>query len=73
MFFLLYITIGSVSSELRDLEAKRQRLQSEVSTFTHKIDQLKIDLLRQQTELDRLKLSVEQVTVRKRMVCAYIL
>lgn len=58
-----YLIVGSVSSELRDLEAKRQRLQSEVSTFTHKIDQLKMDLLRQQTELDRLKLSVEQVTL----------
>lgn len=57
---------GSVSSELRDLEAKRQRLQSEVSTFTHKIDQLKMDLLRQQTELDRLQLSVEQAQVAHR-------
>lgn len=52
---------GSVSSELRDLENKRQRLQAEVATHAHRIDQLKLDLLHQQTELDRLKLSVEQV------------
>uniref|UniRef100_A0A1B6CK88 glucuronosyl-galactosyl-proteoglycan 4-alpha-N-acetylglucosaminyltransferase n=1 Tax=Clastoptera arizonana TaxID=38151 RepID=A0A1B6CK88_9HEMI len=54
---------GSVSTELRDLEAKRQRLLAEVTAFTHKIEQLKMDLLRQQTELDKLKLSVEQAQV----------
>ncbi|KAL1140802.1 hypothetical protein AAG570_000730 [Ranatra chinensis] len=57
---------GSVSTELRDLEAKRQRLQSEVVSFSHKIDQLKSELMRQQAELNRLKLSVEQARVAQR-------
>lgn len=55
------VLIGSVSNELRDLEAKRQKLQSEVVTFTHKIEVLKTELNRQQTELNKLKLSVQQV------------
>lgn len=50
-----------MSTELRDLESKRQRLQAEISTLTHKIESLKLELQRQQSELDRLKLSVEQV------------
>lgn len=57
---------GSVSTELRDLEAKRQRLQSDVVTFTHKIEQLKSELGRQQSELDRLKLSVQQAQVAQK-------
>lgn len=56
------IISGSVSTELRDLEAKRQRLTADISSLTHKIESLKLDLFRQQTELERLKLSVEQVT-----------
>ncbi|XP_039296108.1 exostosin-3 [Nilaparvata lugens] len=51
---------GSVSSELRDLESKRQRLQTAVASFTQKIDQLNMELLHQQNELDRVKLSVQQ-------------
>ncbi|XP_073971807.1 exostosin like glycosyltransferase 3 [Rhodnius prolixus] len=57
---------GSVSNELRDLEAKRQKLQSEVVTFTHKIEVLKTELNRQQTELNKLKLSVQQAQVAQR-------
>ncbi|XP_054272009.1 exostosin-3-like [Macrosteles quadrilineatus] len=57
---------GSVSTELRDLEAKRQRLTADISSLTHKIESLKLDLLRQQTELERLKLSVEQAQVAHR-------
>lgn len=56
----------SVSNELRDLEAKRQRLQVEVSSFTQKIDDLKQDLLHQQTDLDRLKISVVQAQAAQR-------
>ncbi|XP_020281923.1 exostosin-3 isoform X2 [Pseudomyrmex gracilis] len=56
----------SVSNELRDLGAKRQRLQSEVSSLTQKIDELKQELLHQQTDLDRLKISVEQAQVAQR-------
>ncbi|XP_046392501.1 exostosin-3 [Ischnura elegans] len=57
---------GSVSLELRDLEARRQRLQSEVVTYSQRIDELKGELLRQQTELERLKISVEQAQVARR-------
>lgn len=56
----------SVSNELRDLGAKRQRLQSEVNSLTQKIDELKQELLHQQTDLDRLKISVEQAQVAQR-------
>ncbi|KAJ9588546.1 hypothetical protein L9F63_018084, partial [Diploptera punctata] len=51
---------GSVSAELRDLEAKRQRLQLEVVGFTQRIDELKLELIHQQTELERLKISVDR-------------
>lgn len=57
---------GSVSTELRDLEAKRQRLQSDVASLTHKIEQLKSELNRQQSELNRLKLSVQQAQVAQK-------
>lgn len=53
--------VGSVSTELRDLEAKRQKLQSEIASYSHKIDLLKSELNRHQAELNRLKLSVIQV------------
>lgn len=56
----------SVSNELRDLEAKRQRLQMEVTSFTQRIDELKQELLHQQTDLDRLKISVVQAQVAQR-------
>lgn len=56
----------SVSNELRDLENKRQRLQVEVSSFTQRIDNLKQDLLHQQTDLDRLKISVVQAQAAQR-------
>ena len=65
----LITTTGSVSTELRDLEAKRQRLQSEVVSFSHKIEQLKSELLRQQADLNRLKLSVEQVCFTLLPIC----
>ncbi|EFN78322.1 exostosin-3 [Harpegnathos saltator] len=56
----------SVSNELRDLSAKRQRLQVEVNSLAQKIDELKQELLHQQTDLDRLKISVEQAQVAQR-------
>lgn len=58
---MLFSFPGSVSIELRDLESKRQRLQLEVVGFTQRIDELKLELIHQQTELERLKISVEQV------------
>lgn len=51
---------GSVSAELRELESKRQKLQQELASQGARIDLVKQDHLRQQTELDRLKISVEQ-------------
>lgn len=56
----------SVSNELRDLEAKRQRLQMEVGSLSQRIDELKQELLHQQTDLDRLKISVVQAQVAQR-------
>ncbi|XP_053693741.1 exostosin-3 [Sabethes cyaneus] len=54
---------GTVSLELRDLEARRQKLQSDIGLYNQKIDELKQELGRQQTELERLKISVEQAQV----------
>lgn len=57
---------STVSTELRELEAKRQKLQSDISNYNSKIDDLKQELSRQQTELNRLKISVEQAQVAQR-------
>lgn len=57
---------GSVSSELRDMESKRQKLQLELTSYARHIEQLKQDLVHQQTELNRLKISVEQAQVAQR-------
>lgn len=57
---------STVSTELRDLESKRQKLQSDISSYNAKIDELKQELSRQQTELNRLKISVEQAQVAQR-------
>lgn len=50
-----------MSAELRELEAKRQKLQLELTSQSTKIEVLKQELQRHQTDLDRLKISVEQV------------
>lgn len=57
---------GSVSSELREMEHKRQRLLSEIQLYTKNIEQLKSELAHQQTELTKLKISVEQAQVAQR-------
>ncbi|XP_063696402.1 exostosin-3 [Culicoides brevitarsis] len=57
---------GTVSIELRELEARRQKLQSDISLYSQRIDDLKQELQKQQTELDRLKISVEQAMVAQR-------
>lgn len=62
----LYRIKGSVSSELRDMEHKRQKLQQDIQLYTKNIEQLKAELLHQQTELNRLKISVEQAQVAQR-------
>lgn len=58
----LYRIKGSVGLELRDLEAKRQRLQLEIAALNQRIDELKTEYLHQQLDLERLKISVQQVT-----------
>ncbi|XP_011184654.1 exostosin-3 isoform X2 [Zeugodacus cucurbitae] len=57
---------STVSVELRELESRRQKLQSEIGKYNQKIEDLKQDLLREQTELERLKISVEQAQVAQR-------
>lgn len=52
--------------ELRELESRRQKIQSDISIYNQKIDELKQDMSRQQSELDRLKISVEQAKVAQR-------
>ena len=56
----------SVSNELRDLESKRRRLHADVSSLTQQIDELKQELLHQQMDLDRLKISVIQAQAAQR-------
>lgn len=48
------------------MESRRQKLQTDISIYNQKIDEIKQDLMRQQTELDRLKISVEQAQVAQR-------
>lgn len=55
-----------MSVELRELESRRQKLQSDISQYNQKIEELKQELLREQTELERLKISVEQAQVAQR-------
>ncbi|XP_053964618.1 exostosin-3 [Anastrepha ludens] len=57
---------NTVSVELRELESRRQKLQSDIGRYNQKIEDLKQDLLREQTELERLKISVEQAQVAQR-------
>jgi len=59
----LFLYPGSVSLELRDLEGRRHALQAEVGAYNQKIDDLKTTLVKHQTDLERLKISVEQVTI----------
>ncbi|XP_055839540.1 exostosin-3 [Episyrphus balteatus] len=57
---------NTVSIELRELESRRQKLQSDIGKYNQKIEDLKQELLREQTELERLKISVEQAQVAQR-------
>ncbi|KAL0281347.1 UNVERIFIED_CONTAM: hypothetical protein PYX00_002359 [Menopon gallinae] len=57
---------GSVNMELRDIEAKRQKLQLEAASLTQKNDEIKAEILHQQMELERLKLSVQQAEVAQK-------
>lgn len=57
---------SSVSLELINIEARRQKIQMDIGLYTQRIDELKQELSHQQTELDRLKVSVEQAMVSQR-------
>ncbi|KAG8199824.1 hypothetical protein JTE90_000912 [Oedothorax gibbosus] len=50
----------SVSDELRDLESRRQKMQSDISLLSQRMEDLKGDYTHQQVELERLRMSVEQ-------------
>ncbi|KAL1473759.1 hypothetical protein MTO96_038486 [Rhipicephalus appendiculatus] len=50
----------SVSTELRDLEKKRQRLQAEIFTLTQSVEESKRGYTKNRLELDRIKLSLKQ-------------
>lgn len=50
----------SVSTELRDLEKKRQRLQAEIFTLTQRVEESKRGYIQNRLELDRIKLSLKQ-------------
>ncbi|CAG9814496.1 unnamed protein product [Phaedon cochleariae] len=54
---------GSVLSELRDIEKKRQQYKQEIQSYAKNIEELKLELSHQQTSLNRLKISVEQAQV----------
>ncbi|GFQ71601.1 exostosin-like 3 [Trichonephila clavata] len=62
---MIHIKI-SVSDELRDLESKRQKLQSDISILTQRMEDLKVDYTHLQVELDRLRVSVEQAQYAQR-------
>lgn len=56
----------SVNNELRDLEAKRQSLHSQLSVLGLKIEELKAEAEHKVIELDRLKLSIKQAEMSYR-------
>ncbi|XP_042902881.1 exostosin-3 [Parasteatoda tepidariorum] len=58
----------SVSNELRELESRRQKLQSDISILTQRMEDLKVDYSRQQVDLDRLRISVEQAQYAQKEV-----
>lgn len=57
----LNIFIASVNNELRNIEGKRQKLLSEITINHQKIEDAKAELVRQEVELEKLKISVKQV------------
>ena len=52
----------SVSTELRDLEQKRNQLQNDIQSATARVTALRQEETRLNTELERLKMSVDQVS-----------
>ena len=56
----------SVRTELRGLEQKRAGMLDEIQTLSSRIEQLRQESGRERTELERLRVSVEQVKVQQR-------
>jgi len=57
----MFYFLDSVNNELRNIEGKRQKLLSELASNHKKIEDSKAELIRQETELEKLKISVKQV------------
>jgi len=55
--------LDSVNNELRNIEGKRQKLLSELALNHKKIEDSKAELVRQEAELEKLKMSVKQVNI----------
>lgn len=60
---ILTYFLGSVNNELRNIEGKRQKLLSELALNHKKIEDAKAELIRQEAELEKLKISVKQVSL----------
>ncbi|CAG7824964.1 unnamed protein product [Allacma fusca] len=56
----------SVSAELRGLEAKRQKLQTEISVLNRRLEEAKGEAGRRRNELDRLQMSLQQAKVAEK-------
>jgi hypothetical protein len=56
----------SVSTELRDLEGRRTRLQTELTGLSRKVEELKTEGGRRRNELDRLQISLQQALVAEK-------
>jgi alpha-1,4-N-acetylglucosaminyltransferase EXTL3 len=57
----------SVSAELRELEAKRQRVQTDIAVLNRRLEEAKNEAGRRRNELDRLQISLQQVGERFRI------
>lgn len=56
----------SVTSELRDLEAKRQHVQSEIALLNRRLEEAKMEAGKRRNELDRLQISLQQAKVAEK-------
>lgn len=56
----------SVTSELRDLEAKRQHVQSEIALMNRRLEEAKMEAGKRRNELDRLQISLQQAKVAEK-------
>lgn len=54
---------ASVASELRDLESRRQRLQSEITSLSQNVEDVKREASRNHLQLERMQLSLKQASL----------